>query len=459
MKQILLVLVLLLSICRMGYSQATNTGEVRHFELTAVAPPVPAMKYHLLFEDMLDRRPGNAAVSYLDAILLMGAGTGDQAKLALDALDHGDQKTFDSLVDKLDVSQMFQELDVAGRREDCDWQIPMREMGAATPLPHLRPLRDMGRVIESRARRLIDSDKIDDAIATLRLGYELGDKLGHEHTLISGLVSLVITGSMDNALTQLMNRPDSPNLYWALRDIPSRQTIIRGAFEAERFGWLAAAPTISFLLRSGKELTADQWRAALGEMADLAKLADNGTVHVPDPIRDASPEVIQQAQQAYAQSHHVSADQAKGVDLAIVLGEFYFNQYVATFDEFYKLVNLPYPSFLALGQQYDAVAKKIKQDEPANPFLPIAPDMSKAVGRFARVDRQIAALTAVEAIRSYAAANGGNLPDRLDQIADTPVPENPITGKPFDYYVDNGVATLADSQSQEPLTYTIKIRK
>jgi hypothetical protein len=77
----------------------------------------------------------------------------------------------------------------------------------------------------------------------------------------------------------------------------------------------------------------------------------------------------------------------------------------------------------------------------------------------ARTDRQTAALAAVEAIRSYAAANGGALPKSLDDVKETPVPENPATGKPFEYRVENDVATLSDTKSESPLTYTIKIRK
>ncbi len=68
-------------------------------------------------------------------------------------------------------------------------------------------------------------------------------------------------------------------------------------------------------------------------------------------------------------------------------------------------------------------------------------------------------MTAVEAIRSYAAANGGKLPARLEDVSDTPVPDNPATGLPFDYGVDGDTATLSDSQSEQTLSYTIKIRK
>jgi hypothetical protein len=69
-------------------------------------------------------------------------------------------------------------------------------------------------------------------------------------------------------------------------------------------------------------------------------------------------------------------------------------------------------------------------------------------------------MTTVEAIRSYAAAKRGKLPAHLEDITDTPAPNNPMTDKPFDYHVDGGVAILSDPQSQiDPLTYTISIRQ
>jgi hypothetical protein len=51
------------------------------------------------------------------------------------------------------------------------------------------------------------------------------------------------------------------------------------------------------------------------------------------------------------------------------------------------------------------------------------------------------------------------LPKSLDDVTETPVPENPATGKPFEYGVEGDVATLSDTKSEASLTYTIKIRK
>ena len=85
--------------------------------------------------------------------------------------------------------------------------------------------------------------------------------------------------------------------------------------------------------------------------------------------------------------------------------------------------------------------------------------MKKMARTFAHGDRELAALTTVEAIRSYAASHGGKLPAHLEDIMDTPAPNNPATDKPFDYHVNGQAATLSDSALNWPMEYSITIRK
>jgi len=60
-----------------------------------------------------------------------------------------------------------------------------------------------------------------------------------------------------------------------------------------------------------------------------------------------------------------------------------------------------------------------------------------------KIQRRIDALRVVEAIRNYGATHDARLPDSLEKIADTPIPMDPFTGKPFHYAVTDGTATLS----------------
>jgi hypothetical protein len=82
-------------------AQSAAKPDTRSFELTPVAPPKPALKYQLLFHDAADRLNGNAAILYLDAILMMGPEAKESGAKALEAYKSKDLETFNALSQKL----------------------------------------------------------------------------------------------------------------------------------------------------------------------------------------------------------------------------------------------------------------------------------------------------------------------------------------------------------------------
>jgi hypothetical protein len=59
----------------------------------------------------------------------------------------------------------------------------------------------------------------------------------------------------------------------------------------------------------------------------------------------------------------------------------------------------------------------------------------------ARLDQRLALLTCVEALRIYAAENGGKFPAQLEDVK-LPLPVDPVTGKAFIYKLTEGTASL-----------------
>jgi hypothetical protein len=298
MKPFLLITVAMLMLGMAKTLQAADQStaepqpEVRSFELTPTAPPVPALKYGLLYNDAVDCQPGNAAVLYLEAILLMGADGQEKADQALKAYEEKDMQRFNELADSLEKPEVFKELELASRCKDCNWETPFREMGAETLLPHLSALKTMSKLIAVRARRQIEQDNTSGALESLRLGYELADKIGRgqEPCLVSTLVSMAVARMMDDCLVALMNRPDAPNLYWALADMPNFSSTLRLSLIGERRG------TMKYVAgwTNGHPLSADASRAALNAAADIV-WEPNDKRRV-DPIRGASAATLQAAQ-------------------------------------------------------------------------------------------------------------------------------------------------------------------
>jgi hypothetical protein len=71
-----------------------------------------------------------------------------------------------------------------------------------------------------------------------------------------------------------------------------------------------------------------------------------------------------------------------------------------------------------------------------------------------KTDRKIASVRCIEAIRLYAAAHDGKLPGALSEITDVPIPIDPVTGKEFEYKVEEGKAMLSapPPQGEKPIS-------
>ena len=82
-----------------------------------------------------------------------------------------------------------------------------------------------------------------------------------------------------------------------------------------------------------------------------------------------------------------------------------------------------------------AKARRVAKPQVANPRDPglVYWHAGDTLGARTRMDRRVAALRCVEAVRLYAAAHDGKLPPSLDEIKDVPVPRDPVDDKPFGY--------------------------
>src|SRR3954452_14034584 len=241
--------------------------DVRTFDIRPVAPTTPALKYRLRF-DPVDRYHGNAALAYMQAAMFVEPDNDKLRERCLDDLAKGDDKAFaEDAKELLSTSgKIFDELDLAGRRESCDWEPPIRERGVLALLPHLNRMRQLAGFVRIRSVSQLREGKIDDAIDSLRLGYELSAKTGTEPVLISGLVALSMGREMNLALVELMNRPDAPTLYWPLARLRRPLVSLAHSMQGERFFVAGTIPALE-RVRAGETLTSDEYRDVLRRIA------------------------------------------------------------------------------------------------------------------------------------------------------------------------------------------------
>jgi hypothetical protein len=145
-------------------------------------------------------------------------------------------------------------------------------------------------------------------------------------------------------------------------------------------------------------------------------------------------------------------------------------------EQFVQIEDAPnlYAALTALPRPFVDVEKAIERDEAVPSELP--PELKKMTReqlqselkaahdrlRFLvkRLDRDLALLQCIEAIRSYAASHGGQLPQALADIKEVPIPNDPLTGTAFRYAQTGTTAVLespapAGGNEKDALRYEI----
>ena len=131
-------------------------------------------------------------------------------------------------------------------------------------------------------------------------------------------------------------------------------------------------------------------------------------------------------------------------------------------DDTFKWMSIPYSEAEKGLEQTDRRLKKAHAEgrEIISLATFVMPAMLGAKTAETRIIQKIAALEVLEALRIYAAAHDGQLPNSLRDISEVPVPLDPFRGEPFRYVRDGNSAKLESPfPSQLPLHYEIQLVK
>jgi hypothetical protein len=133
--------------------------------------------------------------------------------------------------------------------------------------------------------------------------------------------------------------------------------------------------------------------------------------------------------------------------------------FAETRDEMYKAFGLPYPQ---AKKVLDGVQKSLNRSKTRGYGGRLAalllPAVQAVKAASARGQLAVDALRCIEALRMHAAEHG-ELPARLGDVAVAPIPLNPLTGRPFAYRLEDGVATLDLEDHERPTVYRIRLAK
>jgi hypothetical protein len=260
--------------------------------------------------------------------------------------------------------------------------------------------------------------------------------MGEHPTLIGDLVAIAIANITIYSFENLLESPDCPNLYWALTNLPTPFISLEQGMAGERISIQGEFRDID----SGSPMSPQQIQKVIVHIDKVLEL--NANRKRPKGAREWLDARVKDPQKVAAACRRLAEVGYKEELLktfpseqVILLDD--LREYEVLRDEAMKVVTLP-------PWQQEILAPWKKADDENWLFGVLVPATQKVRRAQGRLDQRLALLRHVEALRLYAAAHDGKLPEKLADCP-VPLPDDPFTGKPFPYKVEGNTARLQGS--------------
>ncbi len=440
--------------------------------LHPAAEPRPALKYRFIPSEF-NRVDGNAATYYLRAIgFVEQRGALKQIfKLEEKAHQEAREKGIASsdippfswqgmAPDQLPLEEVkkylmltdFQARDIAVastlRSLDFNRNIRNVESPMSTLLPEVQQFRALANTQSIRCRVAIAEGRFDDAIEIMGHQYAMANHLNQDRFLVCSLVSAGIAGINWEDALDLVQRADAPNLYWALASLPKPLIPLRETLSAE-------SELLFMELKALKEVNEQPQPAGYWMIfADRILSQYNNVLSAFQNLRALNRFDLANFIAAGYPGAKQYLIETEGMDTALVesypiaqvffLAQKKYSEHIL--DAEFKLGYLDLPTILS-NHSTESPNHQSRRQAAAQagwitvPVESFVPAITQVLAASSRIELQIVILQAVEGIRMYAAEHNHQLPQQLSDLS-YPVPNNPFTGKPLGYEVNEGVATL-----------------
>jgi hypothetical protein len=263
-------------------------------------------------------------------------------------------------------------------------------------------------------------------------------------------------------------------MYWAIASLPRPLIDMRQAFEHESAIVLQIFPFLKDAETARR--SPDQWRQlVVGVFTSIPELtgdsADKKEPLSPAEVEELMMKGFPQAKQELV-NDGVDKKTVEAMSVGQVIAIHTARRNRRMYDENYKWFMLSF----AEARKHWALSQPNQLPDDATPtntdgveIIPITsilmPSFRPAWRASMRLERQLAAVRAIEAIRMHAAANEGTLPKSLANITAAVVPDDPFLDQPFIYRVNGETAILTtksagtDEPWYEIYRYELTIKK
>ncbi len=362
-----------------------------------------------------------------------------------------------------DVFPFFKRIKSAAYRRTADWQYPIGEQPYGDILlPDVQGARFVvGQGLSAWIRQRLSQGKLDQAQEGIRVGLAVVRHYGRTPFAITQLVCCAVDSMFLSRIAELISQPESPNLYWALTQLPRPLVDARHAVEMEeRFLQM----TVSGIDDLNQIRTKEEWTGRALAVIQFFRESDQQAERGKNG--DAFERVVKAARADLPASIEGGAkrvDQMSDGEAALRWLLEVNNDLAGERTALNSMA--PPQAFPRLAAIYERI-KDLRTVLGVKGSYLMTSILSTYISSH-KLEREIDALRIVEALRHYSATHDGHLPESLDKITDLPIPNDLFTGKPFHYEVKDGVATLSGEAvplpdpTREPaaIRYTLRMRK
>lgn len=440
--------------------------QVFKLAVSAAAEPGPPLRYQFTVP-FSERQPGNSVPFYYRALVQFGNIAPEQKTKLEEAFEKiRDVPAADLPKDEVRTllapyGNVFTELDRAAVREQTNWDWRLEELGPVESisflLPEIQQSRELARLLALKAKVEVAEGRFDDAARTLRDGYALGRAVAEPPTLINDLVGIAIASVMRDVVRDWIATPGSPNVYWAVTELPQPFVDLRPALEYElsfpyRFApWLSGAETDS----SPPEVWRERFVHTLGDLEAVEPMMNLRPTRgaQADPLAQAAASLValrgypSAKRELIARGYDSQRVEAMPVGQVLAIQQKFVDDVIG--QEMLKAALLPPAEAAKVSAKVEQLLKgrgylgpPIVQTAETIPLMSLLAPATRGAGQASwRAEAYFAALRTVEAIRMHA-ASAGVLPKSLAEIEAVPVPENPTSDEPFAYSSDGRTAVL-----------------
>ena len=398
--------------------------------------PKPALRY-LLLPEVKELSAGNPIQNYMKCFM-------EQQKFFFDKETlQRREKLLVMPLKELPAQELqdyggfaLSQADWAARLDKPDWQIlqKLKTDGISLLLPDLQMMRVLASALKVRFRAEVALGRFDDALRTAKTLFAMSRHVYENPIFIADLVAIAAANAAIGPLEEMLEQPGCPNLYWALTNLPSPLVPLDKGAEGERASLAGEFRDLD----ESAPMSPEQIEKFIAHVDHI--LTEGKPLKPGDGLRGfLDPRAKDKGKVSAARRRLVEVGFSEErllrfpADQVILLDE--KREFEVRRDDLMKTIALPLWQAEVLGHEY----KRGKEPAPfADAFIPA---LHRVHRMQARLDQRIALLRHVEALRLYAAEHDGALPVKLSEIS-VPLPDDPVTGKPFRYELIGKTAHL-----------------